>query len=211
MPATARCGLARVGGVVHPPPGKAALPALRASRATRTRALTLRVLQTAAPPAPTDRPVPPPAAKPAAAKDIDHVPLVLDELRAKKKVCIAQTAPAVRIAIGEELGLGPGVNATGKMVRQRAQAGAACPSAAAGPHVMLNKHVQLLLAIFPSTICNRWGSPCRPRVAKRGLAGCPPAASPLASRRSQPCAAWASTTSLVGAVRGSSTPAALPS
>ena len=44
------------------------------------------------------------------------MPLVLDELASKKKICIAQTAPAVRIAIGEELGLGVGVNATGKMV-----------------------------------------------------------------------------------------------
>lgn len=61
---------------------------------------------------------PPPAkaAKPAAAKEVDHVPLVQDELKAKKKVMIAQTAPAVRIAIGEDLGLGTGVNATGKMV-----------------------------------------------------------------------------------------------
>ncbi len=47
------------------------------------------------------------------------MPLVLDELAAKKKVCIAQTAPAVRIAIGEELGLGVGVNATGKMASGR--------------------------------------------------------------------------------------------
>lgn len=58
----------------------------------------------------------PPAPKPAAAKEVNHVPLVLDELASKKKICIAQTAPAVRIAIGEELGLGVGVNATGKMV-----------------------------------------------------------------------------------------------
>lgn len=44
------------------------------------------------------------------------MPLVKQELREKKKLCIAQTAPAVRIALGEELGLGVGVNATGKMV-----------------------------------------------------------------------------------------------
>ncbi len=68
---------------------------------------------------------PPPSAAPSAAdkpKEVDHVPLVLEELKSKKKVCIAQTAPAVRIAIGEDLGLGPGVNATGKMVRRNSKA-----------------------------------------------------------------------------------------
>jgi hypothetical protein len=93
----------------------------------------LRVLQTAAPPAPIDKPA---AAKPAAGKDIDHVPLVLEELRTKKKVCIAQTAPAVRIAIGEELGLGPGVNATGKMVSGRV--GTRCCSLQAPQALMVN-------------------------------------------------------------------------
>ena len=34
----------------------------------------------------------------------------------KKKVLIAQTAPAVRVSIGEELGLEPGTACTGKMV-----------------------------------------------------------------------------------------------
>lgn len=60
------------------------------------------------PPAPTSLPLQP--------KEVQHMPLVQEELKAKKKVCIAQTAPAVRIALGEELGLGTGVNATGKMV-----------------------------------------------------------------------------------------------
>ena len=78
---------------------------------------------------------PPPAkAKPAAPnKEVDHVPLVKEELKAKKKVLIAQTAPAVRIAIGEELGLGPGVNATGKMVRLRAGAVGGRAQAHLGP------------------------------------------------------------------------------
>lgn len=91
-------------------PLKAAAPALAAPR---SRCMRVRAFQeTPAAPAP-------PAAKPAAAaekKEVDHIPLVLEELKTKKKVLIAQTAPAVRIAIGEELGLGPGVNATGKMV-----------------------------------------------------------------------------------------------
>lgn len=89
---------------------KSAAPALAVPRARHLRVQAFQ--ETPAPPAPA-------AAKPAAAaekKEVDHVPLVLEELKAKKKVLIAQTAPAVRIAIGEELGLGPGVNATGKMV-----------------------------------------------------------------------------------------------
>lgn len=53
---------------------------------------------------------------PAGPKDIDHVPLVLDELATKKKICIAQTAPAVRVALGEELGLPAGTSVTGKMI-----------------------------------------------------------------------------------------------
>lgn len=97
----------------RPAPSAALIRPLHAS-AGRSR-LCVRVFQEAVA-------APPPAAKPAAAekpKDVDHVPLVLEELRARKKIVIAQTAPAVRIAIGEELGLGVGVNATGKLVSRK--------------------------------------------------------------------------------------------
>eukprot|EP00887_Chlorella_sp_A99_P003165 scaffold9.g3165.t1 len=62
---------------------------------------------------------PAPAIKPApAAKDdaVDHSAMVLAELGKGKRVMIAQTAPAVRVSIGEELGLEPGTACTGKMV-----------------------------------------------------------------------------------------------
>ena len=103
----------------RPPPQLGAAP-LRV-RPVHGRRLTapVRAFQTAEAPAATPPPAAAAADKP---KEVDHVPLVLEELKAKKRVCIAQTAPAVRIAIGEDLGLGPGVNATGKMV-SKAQAG----------------------------------------------------------------------------------------
>jgi len=41
---------------------------------------------------------------------------VLDLLQSKRKIMVAQTAPAVRVAIGEELGLAPGTISTGQMV-----------------------------------------------------------------------------------------------
>ena len=41
---------------------------------------------------------------------------VLDELETKRKVMVAMTAPAVRVAIGEEVGQGPGSIAVGQMV-----------------------------------------------------------------------------------------------
>ena len=43
---------------------------------------------------------------------------VLEQLQAKRpgRVMVAQTAPAVRVAIGEELGLAPGAVSTGAMV-----------------------------------------------------------------------------------------------
>lgn len=48
---------------------------------------------------------------------------VLDALDSRRKVLVAMTAPAVRVAIGEELGLGPGVVSTGQMVTAQRQLG----------------------------------------------------------------------------------------
>ncbi len=48
--------------------------------------------------------------------DVDHVQLVQEQLASKSRVTIAQVAPAVRVAIGEDLGLPIGVAATGKLV-----------------------------------------------------------------------------------------------
>lgn len=122
---------------------KSAAPALAVPRARHLRVQAFQ--ETPAPPAPA-------AAKPAAAaekKEVDHVPLVLEELKAKKKVLIAQTAPAVRIAIGEELGLGPGVNATGKMV--------SCGAGAANP----------ALKVWKGALCVDMCRPCMARPASR--------------------------------------------
>ena len=41
---------------------------------------------------------------------------VLKHLDAKRKVMVVQTAPAVRVAIGEEMGMDEGAIATGQMV-----------------------------------------------------------------------------------------------
>ena len=41
---------------------------------------------------------------------------MLDELESKRKVMVAVTAPAVRVAIGEEVGLAPGTATVGQMV-----------------------------------------------------------------------------------------------
>lgn len=41
----------------------------------------------------------------------------------KQKVVIAQTAPAVRVSLGEELGMEPGQAVTGKMVTALKQVG----------------------------------------------------------------------------------------
>ncbi len=59
-----------------------------------------------------------PAPAPAAPKpvDVDHIKLVQEQLTSKSRVTIAQVAPAVRVAIGEDLGLPAGVAATGKLV-----------------------------------------------------------------------------------------------
>jgi len=48
---------------------------------------------------------------------------VLDLLQHKKKVMLVQTAPAVRVAIGEEMGLAPGAVQTGQMVAALRRAG----------------------------------------------------------------------------------------
>ncbi|GAB4814116.1 hypothetical protein N2152v2_001162 [Parachlorella kessleri] len=47
---------------------------------------------------------------------VDHVQWVLHEIDKGDKVVIAQTAPAVRVALGEEFGLEPGTPTTGQMV-----------------------------------------------------------------------------------------------
>lgn len=47
---------------------------------------------------------------------MNHVEWVLNEIAEGKKVVIAQTAPAVRVSLGEELGLEAGQAVTGKMV-----------------------------------------------------------------------------------------------
>ncbi|KAG7666757.1 putative NADP-reducing hydrogenase subunit HndD [Nannochloris sp. 'desiccata'] len=48
--------------------------------------------------------------------DVDHIKLVQEQLASKSRVTIALVAPAVRVAIGEDLGLPAGVAATGKLV-----------------------------------------------------------------------------------------------
>ncbi|RKX48526.1 MAG: ferredoxin, partial [Thermotogae bacterium] len=44
------------------------------------------------------------------------VRVVLEELEKKEKILIVQTAPSVRVAIGEEFGMAPGTISTGQMV-----------------------------------------------------------------------------------------------
>ncbi len=48
---------------------------------------------------------------------------VLDELESKRKVMVAMTAPAVRVAIGEEVGQGPGSVNVGQMVSAQRELG----------------------------------------------------------------------------------------
>lgn len=48
--------------------------------------------------------------------EVNNVPRVWRALNDKKKTVIVQTAPAVRAALGEEFGMEPGTNVTGKMV-----------------------------------------------------------------------------------------------
>jgi len=52
----------------------------------------------------------------AALTEVDNTPAVFKALRDPKKTVIVQTAPAVRVALGEELGYPVGTNVTGKMV-----------------------------------------------------------------------------------------------
>ncbi|GAB4814569.1 hypothetical protein N2152v2_001615 [Parachlorella kessleri] len=54
---------------------------------------------------------------PAKKKDeVDHVALVLDAIADPRKVVVVQTAPAVRVSIGEECGMEPGSVTTGQLV-----------------------------------------------------------------------------------------------
>lgn len=48
--------------------------------------------------------------------EVNNVPKVWRALNDRKKTVIVQTAPAVRAALGEEFGMEPGTNVTGKMV-----------------------------------------------------------------------------------------------
>ena len=47
--------------------------------------------------------------------EVNHVPQVLRRLSDPTKTVVVQTAPAVRVALGEEFGLAPGTLVTGKM------------------------------------------------------------------------------------------------
>jgi hypothetical protein len=69
---------------------------------------------------------------------------VQDELDCRRKVMVCVTAPAVRVAVGEELGLGPGSVTTGQMVtaQRRLGEGASGALAALGPaHPVLRSPV----------------------------------------------------------------------
>ncbi|MCM8711407.1 NADH-dependent [FeFe] hydrogenase, group A6 [Clostridium sp. SYSU_GA19001] len=52
----------------------------------------------------------------AALTEVSNIPKVWRALRNKEKFVIVQTAPAVRVALGEEFGMEPGTIVTGKMV-----------------------------------------------------------------------------------------------
>jgi NADH-quinone oxidoreductase subunit G len=52
----------------------------------------------------------------AALTEVNNVPKVWRALKNKDKYVVVQTAPAVRVALGEEFGLEPGTPVTGKMV-----------------------------------------------------------------------------------------------
>lgn len=51
----------------------------------------------------------------AALTEVNNIPKVWDALNDKSKFVIVQTAPAVRVALGEEFGMDPGTVVTGKM------------------------------------------------------------------------------------------------
>ena len=52
----------------------------------------------------------------AALAEVNNVPTVWDAINDEKKFVVVQTAPAVRVALGEEFGMEPGTVVTGKMV-----------------------------------------------------------------------------------------------
>ncbi len=52
----------------------------------------------------------------AALTEVDNGPAVFKEIRNPDKIVVVQTAPAVRVALGEEFGYPSGTNVTGKMV-----------------------------------------------------------------------------------------------
>jgi NADP-reducing hydrogenase subunit HndD len=55
--------------------------------------------------------------------EVDHTPAVIRALSDPTKTVIVQTAPAVRVALGEEFGMKPGTIVTGKMVNALRQIG----------------------------------------------------------------------------------------
>lgn len=55
--------------------------------------------------------------------EVDHTPKVIRALADPTKTVIVQTAPAVRVALGEEFGMKPGTIVTGKMVNALRQIG----------------------------------------------------------------------------------------
>ena len=59
----------------------------------------------------------------AAIKERSEWRAVLDELESKRKIMVAMTAPAVRVAIGEEVGQGPGAVNVGQMVSAQRELG----------------------------------------------------------------------------------------
>ena len=59
----------------------------------------------------------------AALTEINNVAAVWDAINDNDKFVIVQTAPAVRVALGEEFGMGPGSIVTGKMVTALRQLG----------------------------------------------------------------------------------------
>lgn len=151
------------------------------------RALAVRAFQ--------ETPAAPPPAKAAAAekpKEVDHVPLVLEELKTKKKVVIAQTAPAVRIAIGEDLGLGPGVNATGKMVSRASPTGGREGCCGMTGQAELRKRVvRVPFAILVGANADPVSPTC-PQTTSR-LDSCPRGTIPPPKARFAPAATTAST------------------
>lgn len=59
----------------------------------------------------------------AALTEVNHIARVWDAINDTKKYVVVQTAPAVRVALGEEFGAQPGTRVTGKMVSALRQLG----------------------------------------------------------------------------------------